>query len=126
VSTLDADARARSHFPLPLRRELPQNRAQATQRSHPRCRRGDGLRIILNIDAASTICGAALLDASVTADGDPLDAKTGGSWRPCSDALAAKPGERITEPRPLRPPLVLGALVVWFVDLAFTRVRVFE
>jgi hypothetical protein len=51
---------------------------------------------------------------------------TGGSWRPEAASLGAKPGERSSERRPLWPVLVALALAVWFVDLTFRRVRVFE
>jgi uncharacterized membrane protein len=51
---------------------------------------------------------------------------TGGTWRPDPASLAAKPGERSSERRPLWPALVALALVLWFVDLTFRRIRVFE
>jgi hypothetical protein len=51
---------------------------------------------------------------------------TGGSWRPEAASLGAKPGERSSERWPLWPVLVALALAVWFVDLTFRRVRVFE
>jgi hypothetical protein len=51
---------------------------------------------------------------------------TGGIWKPAMSSLAAKPGERSTDRRPLWPPLVLAALAAWFVDLILRRVRVFE
>jgi hypothetical protein len=60
----------------------------------------------------------ALLKALATA--------TGGSWRPTAPSLAAKPGERSTERRPLWPLFVGLALATWLVDLLFRRIRVFE
>jgi uncharacterized membrane protein len=51
---------------------------------------------------------------------------TGGSWRPAPASLAAKPGERSSERRPLWPTLAALALALWFADLTFRRVRVFE
>ncbi len=55
-----------------------------------------------------------------------ISSATGGAWKPASSALAAKPGERSTERRPLSPLLIAVALMVWLVDLVFRRVRVFE
>jgi uncharacterized membrane protein len=51
---------------------------------------------------------------------------TGGAYRAAPASLAAKPGERSSERRPLWPALVGLALALWFGDLAFRRVRVFE
>jgi uncharacterized membrane protein len=51
---------------------------------------------------------------------------TGGVWQPSPSALAAKPGERSTDRRPLSPVLLILALLTWLVDLVFRRVRVFE
>ncbi len=51
---------------------------------------------------------------------------TGGMFKPTPSSLAAKPGERSTERRPLSPPLIMAALLVWLADLVFRRVRVFE
>jgi uncharacterized membrane protein len=51
---------------------------------------------------------------------------TGGAWMPDAAALAAAPTDRHSERRPLWPPLTAIALALWFVDLLFRRVRVFE
>jgi hypothetical protein len=51
---------------------------------------------------------------------------TGGAFGATPAALAVKAGESASGRRPLWPPLVLGALLLWFVDLVFRRVRVFE
>lgn len=51
---------------------------------------------------------------------------TGGAFRPAPASLAAKPGERSNERRPLWPALVLLAAGLWLADLLFRRVRVFE
>jgi uncharacterized membrane protein len=55
-----------------------------------------------------------------------IAAATGGSWQPQPASLAAHSGERSTERRPLWPTLVAVALGLWFVDLLFRRIRVFE
>jgi len=51
---------------------------------------------------------------------------TGGTRGATPAALAVKAGESASGRRPLWPPLVFAALALWFVDLAFRRVRVFE
>ncbi len=51
---------------------------------------------------------------------------TGGAWRPTSSALANSMGDRKTERRTMWPPLLALALGLWFVDLLFRRIRVFE
>ena len=51
---------------------------------------------------------------------------TGGARGATPAALAVKAGESASGRRPLWPPLVFAALALWFVDLAFRRVRVFE
>jgi Mg-chelatase subunit ChlD len=51
---------------------------------------------------------------------------TGGAWRPAAAALATATSDRRTERRPVAPPLITLALCLWFVDLFFRRVRVFE
>jgi uncharacterized membrane protein/Mg-chelatase subunit ChlD len=51
---------------------------------------------------------------------------TGGAWRPAPAALVNAPGDRTTDRRPLWPMLFASALGLWFVDLLFRRIRVFE
>jgi uncharacterized membrane protein len=51
---------------------------------------------------------------------------TGGAWSPTPALLAGAAGDRRTSRRPLAPLLLAIALVLWFVDLLFRRVRVFE
>ena len=51
---------------------------------------------------------------------------TGGAWRPAPSALANSAGDRTTDRRPLWPPLFVLALGLWFLDLLFRRIRVFE
>ena len=51
---------------------------------------------------------------------------TGGAWRPAPAALANSAGDRTTDRRPLWPPLSSLALGLWFLDLLFRRIRVFE
>jgi uncharacterized membrane protein len=55
-----------------------------------------------------------------------LAVATGGAWRPGPEALAAAAGDRRTERRPMWPALITFALCLWFVDLLFRRIRVFE
>ena len=55
-----------------------------------------------------------------------ISTATGGTLRPAAASLAAKPGERSSERRPLWPALAALALALWFVDLTFRRIRVFE
>jgi hypothetical protein len=51
---------------------------------------------------------------------------TGGAWRPTPASLAIAAGDRRSERRPLWPALLLVALGLWFADILFRRVRVFE
>ena len=51
---------------------------------------------------------------------------TGGAWQPTAATLSNRTGDRRTERRPLWPALLTLALGLWFVDLVFRRVRVFE
>jgi hypothetical protein len=51
---------------------------------------------------------------------------TGGAWRPALAALVNSPGDRTTDRRPMWPPLLALALALWFLDLLFRRIRVFE
>jgi uncharacterized membrane protein len=51
---------------------------------------------------------------------------TGGTWRPTAAALANAAGDSRTARRPLWPGLIALALLLWFVDLLFRRVRLFE
>jgi Ca-activated chloride channel homolog len=51
---------------------------------------------------------------------------TGGAWSPRASDLAAHPGDRQTRRRPLWPALLFSVLGLWFADLLFRRVRVFE
>ena len=51
---------------------------------------------------------------------------TGGSWQPEVTALTAASTDRHSERRPLWPLCAVSALGLWFVDLLFRRVRVFE
>jgi hypothetical protein len=51
---------------------------------------------------------------------------TGGAFQPQPASLVAKAGERSTERQPLWPMLVGVALFLWFTDLLFRRIRVFE
>ena len=51
---------------------------------------------------------------------------TGGAWHPTPESLANAAGDSRTARRPLWPPLVALALLLWFVDLVFRRIRVFE
>jgi Ca-activated chloride channel family protein len=51
---------------------------------------------------------------------------TGGAWRPTPAALVNAAGDRTTDRRPMWPPLLALALTLWFVDLLFRRIRVFE
>jgi len=51
---------------------------------------------------------------------------TGGAWRPSPTALVNAAGDRTTERRPMWPPLLVLALVLWFVDVLLRRIRVFE
>ena len=51
---------------------------------------------------------------------------TGGRYRPDAGALANAPADSRARRRPLWPILVTLALMLWFVDLLFRRVRVFE
>ncbi len=55
-----------------------------------------------------------------------IAAATGGAFRPAPASLAAQPGERSSERRPLWPAGVAIALGLWFADLTFRRLRVFE
>lgn len=55
-----------------------------------------------------------------------IAAATGGAWRPTPAALVNAAGDRTTERRPMWPPLLALALTLWFVDLLFRRIRVFE
>ena len=51
---------------------------------------------------------------------------TGGAFHPTAAALANATGDSRTARRPLWPPLVALALVLWFLDLLLRRIRVFE
>lgn len=51
---------------------------------------------------------------------------TGGAWKPTAPALAKAAGDRRAERRPVAAALVMLALGLWFLDLLFRRVRVFE
>ncbi len=51
---------------------------------------------------------------------------TGGTWRPDASALAASANDRHGKRRPLWPVFAAVALGLWFVDLLFRRIRVFE
>jgi len=51
---------------------------------------------------------------------------TGGAWRPTPAALVSSAGDRTTERRPMWPPLLALGLGLWFLDLLFRRIRVFE
>jgi Ca-activated chloride channel family protein len=51
---------------------------------------------------------------------------TGGAWKPTVETLSNRTGDTRTERRPLWPALLALALSLWFVDLVFRRVRVFE
>jgi Ca-activated chloride channel homolog len=51
---------------------------------------------------------------------------TGGLWRPTAAAMVNGAADRRTDRRPLWPPFVTMALCVWFVDIVFRRIRVFE
>jgi Ca-activated chloride channel homolog len=51
---------------------------------------------------------------------------TGGAWRPAPQTLALTAGDRRIERRPIWPALVMLALGLWFVDLLFRRLRVWE
>jgi hypothetical protein len=51
---------------------------------------------------------------------------TGGAYHPTPAALANATGDSRTARRPLWPPLVALALVLWFFDLLMRRIRVFE
>ena len=51
---------------------------------------------------------------------------TGGAWRPTAAALVNAAGDQRTARRPLWPSLVAFALGLWFLDLLFRRIRVFE
>jgi Mg-chelatase subunit ChlD len=55
-----------------------------------------------------------------------IAAATGGAFHPTPADLANATGDSRTARRPLWPPLVALALVLWFVDLLLRRVRVFE
>jgi Ca-activated chloride channel family protein len=55
-----------------------------------------------------------------------IAAATGGAVRPTSAALLNAAGDQRTARRPLWPLLVSVALGLWFVDLLFRRIRVFE
>jgi uncharacterized membrane protein/uncharacterized protein YegL len=55
-----------------------------------------------------------------------IAAATGGAWRPAPSALLTAAGDRTTERRPMWPPLLLLALVLWLLDVLFRRIRVFE
>jgi uncharacterized membrane protein/uncharacterized protein YegL len=51
---------------------------------------------------------------------------TGGAWVPTAATLANSSGDHRTDRRPLWPWLLGLALCLWFVDLLFRRIRVFE
>jgi uncharacterized membrane protein len=51
---------------------------------------------------------------------------TGGAWQPTTQTLSNRTGDLRTERRPLWPALLAFALALWFLDLVFRRVRVFE
>lgn len=51
---------------------------------------------------------------------------TGGAWRPTPAALVNAASDQRTARRPMWPPLVAVALGLWFLDLLFRRIRVFE
>jgi Ca-activated chloride channel homolog len=55
-----------------------------------------------------------------------IAAATGGTWHPAAANLANTPADSRTARRPLWPPLLALALVLWFVDLLLRRVRIFE
>jgi len=51
---------------------------------------------------------------------------TGGAWRPTPATLVNASGDQRTARRPMWPGLVAAALALWFLDLLFRRIRVFE
>jgi Ca-activated chloride channel homolog len=51
---------------------------------------------------------------------------TGGQWRPTAATLGNGAADRRTERRPVWPAFVTLALCIWFVDIVFRRIRVFE
>jgi hypothetical protein len=51
---------------------------------------------------------------------------TRGTWMPTAAALANSPGDRRTQRRQVSTALILLALVLWFADIVFRRIRVFE
>jgi hypothetical protein len=55
-----------------------------------------------------------------------IAAATGGAWRPASSALVNAASDQRSERRPMWPPLLVCALGLWFLDLLFRRVRLFE
>ena len=55
-----------------------------------------------------------------------IASSTGGAWRPNAPDLANQAGDRQTRRRPLWPALLFSALGLWFADLFFRRIRVFE
>lgn len=55
-----------------------------------------------------------------------IAAATGGAWQPNAQTLANRRGDQRTERRPIWSALLALALALWFVDLVFRRIRVFE
>lgn len=55
-----------------------------------------------------------------------LALSTGGQWGPTAASLQSGAADRRTERRPAWPAFVTFALCVWFVDIVFRRIRVFE
>jgi len=51
---------------------------------------------------------------------------TGGAYHPTPASLANATGDSRTARRPLWPPLLTLALILWFVDLLLRRIRLFE
>jgi Ca-activated chloride channel family protein len=51
---------------------------------------------------------------------------TGGEWRPSAAALRNAGSDRRTDRRPIWQAFVTIALCLWFVDIVFRRIRVFE
>ena len=51
---------------------------------------------------------------------------TGGEWRPSAAALRNEGSDRRTDRRPIWQAFVTVGLCLWFVDIVFRRIRVFE